>query len=313
VRVAVLGSGGVGGYFGARLAAAGHEVAFLARGAHLRALREAGLRLRSIKGDLHLEPVRATDRPEEVGPVDCVLVATKAWQLPAALPLLPPLLGPATTAVPLLNGVEAVDAIAAVAGAGRVLGGAAWIRAEVEAPGRIHHAGIEPRVVLGEPGGGVTARVEALVAAFREAGVAAEASADIRSVLWSKLVFIAPTSAVGAAARVPIDVLREVPATRALLVAAMEETMAVATAHGARLDPGLLAATLRFVDGLPAGTTSSMQRDVMAERPSELEAQCGAVVRAGRALSLPTPVNDVLYAALLPQERRARSAAGLPD
>src|SRR5512145_2556939 len=205
MRIAVLGTGGVGGYFGARLQAAGHSVAFLARGAHLAALRTNGLRLESVNGDLHLSPVTATDRPEEVGPVDCVLVAVKAWQLPSALASLRPLVGPATVALPLLNGVEAVDAIAAAVGHHHVLGGVAWIRSEIAGPGRIRHAGVEPRIAIGEPTGGLSPRVEALAAAFREAGLRTDASADIQSVLWAKLVFIAPTSALGAATRSTID------------------------------------------------------------------------------------------------------------
>lgn len=311
MRVAVFGSGGVGGYFGARLAAAGHDVAFIARGEHLRSIREAGLHVESAKGDIHLPQARATDRPEEIGPVDCVLCTVKAWQLPEALRAMPALVGAGTLVLPLLNGVQAIDEIAAVLGRACVLGGAAWIRAEVAAPGRIRHSGIEPRIVLGEPEGGLSGRAEALAEALRAAGVQAEASEDIRSVLWSKLVFISATSAVGAAVRVPMDVFRAVPPTRALLVAAMEETIAVARACGIRLPSDLLERTLAFVDALPAGTTSSMQRDVMGGRPSELEAQCGAVVRLGREAGVPTPVNAFLHATLLPQEILARQAAGL--
>lgn len=312
MRVAVVGAGAVGGYFGARLAAAGHDVAFVARGAHLRAIQERGLRLESIKGDLHLHPVRATDRPEEIGPVDLVLCTVKSWQLAPALAVMPPLVGPETLVLPLLNGVEAVDLAAATFNGDRVLGGVTWILAEIAAPGVIRHPGIEPRIVLGELAGGTSARAESIAEALRGAAVRAEASDDIRAVLWSKLVFISPTSAVGAVARVPIDELRFIPATRALLVAVMEETMAVARGRGISLPPDLLQQTLAYVDALPPDTTSSMQRDVMAGRVSELEAQCGAVVRLGRDAGVPTPANAALYAALLPQERRARQAAGLP-
>lgn len=311
MRIAVFGAGGVGGYFGARLAAAGHDVAFIARGEHLRSIREAGLRVESIKGDLHLPDARATERPDEVGPVDWVLCTVKTWQLPEALRAMPALMRPATVILPLLNGVEAVDEAAAVLGRGCVLGGAAWIRVEVAAPGRIRHSGIDPRIVLGEPEGGTSERAEALAEALRAAGVQAEASEDIRAVLWSKLVFISATSAVGAAVRVPIDVLRALPPTRGLLATAMEETIAVARAYGIRVPSGLLETTLAFVDALPPGTTSSMQRDVIGGRPSELDAQCGAVVRLGREAGVPTPVNEFLYATLLPQDLRARQAAGL--
>jgi 2-dehydropantoate 2-reductase len=310
MRFAVVGAGGVGGYFGARLAAAGHDVAFVARGEHLSAIRRDGLRVESIKGDVHIRPARATDRPEEIGPVDAVLCAVKAWQLTEALRAMPPLLGQDTVVLPLQNGVEAVDAARKALGRERVLGGAAWIRAEIAAPGLIRHSGIEPRIVLGEPDGGESGRARDLAAVLSAAGVSAEATADIVAVLWSKLVFISATSAVGAVARISIDAYRAVPETRALLVAAMEETMAVARGRGVALAPDVLERTLAFVDSLPAGTTSSMQRDVMAGRPSELDAQCGAVARLGREAGVPTPVNDFLYAALLPQERAARQAAG---
>jgi len=307
----VVGAGGVGGYFGARLAAAGHDVAFVARGEHLRAIRREGLRVESIKGDLHIQPAHATDRPEEVGPVDAVLCAVKAWQLPDALRAMPPLLGKGSVVLPLQNGVEAVDEARNAVGRERVLGGAAWIRAEIAAPGLIRHSGIEPRIVLGEPDGGGSARARELAGVLAGAGVSAEATEDIAAVLWSKLVFISATSAVGAVVRVPVEAFRSRAETRALLVSAMRETMAVAGARGVAVAPDLLDRTLAFVDSLPAGTTSSMQRDVMAGRPSELDAQCGAVVRLGREAGVPTPVNDFLYAVLLPQERAARLAAGV--
>ena len=311
MRIAIVGAGGVGGYFGARLAAAGHDVAFVARGEHLRAIQRDGLRVESIKGDLHLRPARATDRPEEIGPVDAVLCAVKAWQMQGALRAMPPLLREGSVVLPLQNGVEAVDEARAVVGRERVLGGAAWIRAEIAAPGLIRHSGIEPRIVLGEPDGGGSARARDLAGVLAEAGVAAEATDDIAAVLWSKLVFISATSAVGAVVRVPIDVFRSLPETRALLVAAMGETIAVAKARGVAVPADILDRTLGFVDSLPPATTSSMQRDVMAGRPSELEAQCGAVVRLGRKAGVPTPVNDLLYAVLLPQERAARNCQTL--
>jgi len=144
MKLAVVGAGGVGGYFGARLAAAGHDVTFVARGEHLRAIRQDGLRVESIKGDVHVRPARATDRPDEIGPVDAVLCAVKAWQLPSALRAMPPLLGKDGVVLPLQNGVEAVDEARKALGRERVLGGAAWIRAEIAAPGLIRHSGIEP-------------------------------------------------------------------------------------------------------------------------------------------------------------------------
>jgi 2-dehydropantoate 2-reductase len=311
MKIAVLGVGGVGGYFGGRLQAAGHSVAFLARGAHLEALRSDGLRLDSVNGDLHLSPVTATDRPEEVGPVDCVIVAVKAWQLPSALASLRPLMAADTVVLPLLNGVESVDTIAAAVGHPHVLGGVAWIRSEIAGPGRIRHSGVDPRISVGEPAGGLSPRVEALAATFREAGLRTEAADDIQSVLWAKLVFIAPTSAVGAATRSTIDVFRAVPETRAMVITAIEEAVAVGRARGATLGDDVIDKTVSWVDGLAAGSTSSMHRDIVGGRPSELDTQIGAVVRLGRQSGAPTPVSAVLYGTLLPQEQAARRAAGL--
>jgi 2-dehydropantoate 2-reductase len=309
VRIAVFGSGGVGGYFGARLAAAGEEVVFLARGAHLRAMQSTGLRVVSPLGDLHLDPAHAAADPAEIGPVDAVLCAVKAWQVPDVAVAMAPLLGPRTVVLPLENGVEAADQIAAAVGRERVLGGACWIVARIEAPGVIRHDGVEPRVVLGELDGEASPRAAALAAAFTHAGVRCEASREISAVLWRKFLFITPTSALGAVTALPPAAYRAVAETRAVLIAALEEIAAVARAHGVPLGPADVVDTLAFIDGLPANATSSFQRDVAEGRPSELEAQSGAVVRLGAAEHVPTPVHAFLYAALLPRERLARSRA----
>ena len=306
MRITVMGTGGVGGYFGARLAAAGEDVVFVARGAHLAAIRQDGLRVESIKGDVRIFPAQATDRPEEVGTVDWVLCAVKAWQVGEAAEAMKPMVGPRTTVLPLQNGVEAADQLTSVLGKEAVVGGAAWIAAHVVSPGLIRHPAIEPRVALGELGGPPSPRVQAMRDAFDRAGVAVEASADIRAVLWTKLLFISSISGVGAVARAAAGEVREVPETRALLAAAMREVEAVARALGVTLAPDVVEKTLAFVDGMPPATTASMQRDIWDGRPSELEAQNGAIVRLGRQAGVPTPTHAFLYSALLPQERRAR-------
>lgn len=310
MRVAIFGTGGAGGYFGARLFQCGEDVAFVARGAHLHAIRERGLRVESISGDVHVQPARATDRPAEIGPVDWVICGVKAWQVADAAEAMRPLMGPGTAVLPLQNGVEAADQLAAVLGREHVVGGAAWIASHVAAPGVIRHIGVEPRVVLGELDGRASARVEALRDALARAGARAELSADMRGVMWAKLVFIAAVSGVGAVTRAPVGESRALPETRRLLLAALEETAAVARAHGVALAPDVVATTLGFIDQLAPHTTASMQRDVAEGRPSELEAQNGAVARLGRAVGVPTPAHDFIYAALLPLERRARAGAG---
>lgn len=307
MRIAVFGAGGVGGYFGGRLAQAGHDVAFVARGAHLRAMRERGLAVESPAGDFVVDPVRATDRPEEIGPVEAVLVCVKAWQVPEAAAALGPLLGDDTFAVPLQNGIEAADQLAAAVGPGRVVGGLCRIVSYVTAPGRVRHASTAPSIEVGERDGRPSARVAALAAAFAPAiGVRLTVSPDIEAAAWRKFLFIAPLSGVGALAGQPIGAWRHDPAWREMLRAAMEEVARLAEARGVAIGEGAVESALRAVDAQAEDATASMQRDLLAGRPSELEQQNGAVVRLARAAGLETPVNADILDRLLPLERRSR-------
>jgi len=306
MRIAVFGAGGVGGYFGGRLAQAGQEVIFIARGVHLEAMRRRGLRVDSLKGDFILPSVQATDDPAQVGEVEAVLVAVKAWQVPQAARAMPPLVGERTCVLPLENGVEAPEQLAEALGTPRVLGGLCHISAYIAAPGHIKHVGIEPHVALGELDGRRSERAEQLRLTFEQAGVWAEVPADIQAAMWEKFLFIAAISGVGAVTRAPAGVMRQVPGIRSLLEAAMQEIYALARARGVKLADDIVARTLAFVDGLPPGVTASMQRDILEGRPSELASQNGAVVRMGAQAGAPTPVNAYLYHSLLPQEMRAR-------
>ncbi len=313
MRIAVVGAGGVGGYFGGRLVEAGADVTFLARGAHLRALRETGLDVASIKGDFHLHPVVAVDDPAAVGAVDAVLVCVKAWQIREALVAMGPLIGADTLVVPLENGVEAPEEIAAVLGPGHAAGGLCRILAFLAAPGKIHHTAIEPSLAFGELDGRVTRRVERLREALSLCrGVTVEIPADIRVAMWSKFLFIAPVSGLGAVTRAPIGVFRALPETRRMLLAALEEIVQLAATLGIALPGDVVQKTLAFIDGIPPDGTASMQRDMMEGRPSELEAQVGAVVRLADRAGIEVPVHRFLYASLLPQERRARGAGESP-
>lgn len=303
----MFGAGGVGGYFGGRLAEAGESVAFVARGAHLEALRQGGLRVDSIAGDFVVHPVEAADDPARIGPVDLVVVATKAWQVPEAARALGPLLGRDTFVLPLQNGVEAADQLAAEVGPERVLGGLCRILAFVAGPGHIRHPGIPPRVEFAERDGRKSERVEGLRAVFERArGLSVHVPADIEAAVWEKFLFIAPVSGVGAVTRLPVGVFRTVPESRGLLAAAMAEVWALARARGVALPDDAVAKTLGYVDSMPPESTASMQRDILEGRPSELEAQTGTIVRLGRAASVPVPSNAMIYAALLPLERKAR-------
>jgi 2-dehydropantoate 2-reductase len=302
----VYGTGGVGGYFGGRLAQAGEEVIFIARGAHLQALQTDGLRVESIQGDISLRPVQASDDPRRMGQVDAVLVCVKAWQVPEAAAAMRPLVGEQTLVVPLSNGVDAPGQLAAVLGAGPVLGGLCHISAMIVAPGVIRHAGVKPHVAFGELDGRSGERPERLRQAFERAGVWVDVPADIQSAMWEKFLFIAAFSGVGAVTRLPAGVVRSVPEARQLLEEAMREIEALARKRRVALPAGIISSTLAYVDSLEPGVTASMQRDILAGRPSELQAQNGAVVRMGLELGVPTPVNSFIYASLLPQELRAR-------
>ncbi len=307
MRIAVVGVGGVGGYFGGRLAQAGADVIFIARGDNLAALRERGLQIESIIGDAHVAPVQATDDPAHAGPVDMVLVATKTWQLDGAIDHIRPLIGPETGVVPLLNGVEASDRLAAALGESHALNGICYIFVARVAPGIVRHSGIHPLIVFGERDNRRTARVAALRAWLERAGVRVTVPPDIDAEVWRKFVFGATTSGLGAVTRAPIGLLRELPETRSLLIQGMREIVAVAQARGVALGEEAVTAALAQLDALPYETTASMQRDIMAGRPSELEAQNGAVARLGAAAGVPTPLHTFIYATLLPQEQMARN------
>jgi 2-dehydropantoate 2-reductase len=306
MRIAVFGTGAVGGYFGGRLAQAGEEVVFIARGKQLQALRDQGLQVDSLKGDFLLRSVQATDDPAQAGMVDAVIVGVKAWQVTDAARACLPLVGPDTFVVPLQNGVEAPDQLAAVLGAGHVLGGLCRIFSFVVAPGHIRHAGIEPYVALGELDNRSSERAERLRIAFEGAGVTAEIPPDIQVALWQKFLFIASFSGVGAVTRAPAGVLRGRPETRHMLQQAMREVLAVAAARKIVLPEETIEQTMALIDRLPPGGTASMQRDVMEGRPSELESQNGAVVRLGQEVGVATPLHTFIYHSLLPMELQAR-------
>jgi 2-dehydropantoate 2-reductase len=307
MRIAVFGAGAVGGYFGGRLAQAGEDVVLIARGEHLKAMQTRGLRVESIEGDFTVDPVQATDDPAEVGVVDAVLVAVKAWHVPQAAREMRPMVGPETFVVPFENGVEAPSQLAAVLGKEHVLGGLCRIISARVEPGHIRHAGISPTTTFGELDGRRSQRAERLHEAFQKAkGVTATIAEDVRVAMWEKFLFIAALSGVGAVTRSPVGVLRTLPETREMLDEAMEEILAVAHARNISLPQETVAQTMAFIDRLPPDGTASMQRDVMAGRPSELESQNGAVIRLGRDAGVETPVHTFIYGSLLPQELRAR-------
>lgn len=309
MKIAIYGAGGVGGYYGGVLARAGHDITLLARGDHLTAIRRSGLRVRSPRGDFLVRPAVATHDPGEIGPVHIVIVAVKSSHLPAVRVGIGPLLGPETLVVPFLNGVDAHEALVPAVGRARMGKGLTRIMSEIAAPGEIRHIGVDPYVAIAEWDGSASVRVDALVAALCDAGVDAEVPPDIDAALWLKFLFICSVGGVGAVCRMPLGPVRTLPETRALLLRAMEEIVAVAAAHGVLLADDAIAFAMNTVDTFPAEGTSSLQRDIVAGVPSELDAWSGAAARLGADAGVPTPVHSFIHAVLLPSELEARRAA----
>lgn len=306
MKIAIYGTGGVGGVFGAQLARAGEDVTFIARGAHLEAMRASGLHVSMPESEIVVSPVTATDDPGSVGEVDAVLLCTKTWQVTEAGRAMAPMVGPDTVVVTMQNGVEAADELAAVLGDKHVLPGLCGTISWVEGPGRIKNIGGVNFIRFNEMDSRGSDRAEALRATFEAAGIMSEIPEDIDAALWQKFLFNAPTGGIGAVTRAPVGVLRSMPQTRAMLEAALHELVAVGRARGVAIPDGSVETMLTVIENLPADATTSMQRDIMAGRSSELEAWNGAVVRLGRAGGVPTPTHDFIYGALLPMESRAR-------
>jgi 2-dehydropantoate 2-reductase len=299
MRVLVMGAGAVGGYFGAALAGHGHEVTFVARGRHLEALRARGLAVRTGEGTTLLRPVRAVAMPAEAGAgPELVLFTVKAYDTDAAAHALRPAVGPATVVLTLQNGVESVERLEQVLGPGPVLAGTATIEATVAEPGVIQQGGPRPRVVLGEPGGGVTPRAEAIAATFRGAGVDVAVTADARRAVWEKFVRLAPGASLTTACEATMGVVRETPEGAALYRDLVGEAVAVGRAAGVAFPADAVETSLAFIRALPATMKTSMQRDYERRGRVELESLAGTVVGLGARLGVPTPVFAVIYRVL---------------
>ncbi|OGN96047.1 MAG: 2-dehydropantoate 2-reductase [Chloroflexi bacterium RBG_13_50_21] len=306
MHIVIFGAGSIGGYFGGRLANAGETVTFIARGVHLQAMQVDGLKVESINGDFSVKPVNATDDTTVVKSVDAVLVCVKTWQIARAAKAIIPMLGSNTFVVPLENGVEAPSQLAEILGREHVLAGLCRIASRIAAPGHIQHTAIDPSVVFGELDNRPSSRSRNLLQCFERAGVLVEIPPDINVAVWQKFLFISAVSGIGAVTRVPMGPFRSQPETHQMLKEALQECYSVALAQGIHLPDESVANTLAYVDTLPPHTMASMQRDIMDGRPSELEAQNGAIVRMGQMYNIPTPVHSFIYNSLLPQENLAR-------
>jgi 2-dehydropantoate 2-reductase len=303
VRIGVLGAGGVGGLTAGLLARGGHDVVLVARGRALDAVRARGLRVQSSLGTFTAH-VEVAASPRDIAPVAAMLLAVKTWQVPEVAAALGPALGEDGFVVPLQNGVDAPDQCAAALGASRVVPGLCHMLSWIVEPGSVEHTGPAPRyTVAADP------RAEPLLQALREAGADARAVDDFPAALWDKFLFLASFGGVGAITRATAGVIRSVPETRRLLATAFAEIHAVAKAKGIALRPDAAARALTFVDALPESATASLQRDIVAGRPSEIDSLSGAVARIGAAVGVDVPVHRTILAALLPQERAARGAS----
>lgn len=300
MRIAIMGSGGIGGYFGAKLAQGGAEVSFIARGAHLAAMKADGLRVESSGGVIELPAVRATDDPATIGPVDLVLLSVKLWDTEEALRVIEPLTRSGAAVVSFQNGVLKDDQLRAALGAEAVLGGVSYVAAAIARSGVISQTGAMQRLVFSELDGSRSSRVDALLEACRAGGIDAEVSDDIKLATWQKFVFLVGISGLTASTRLSIGLVRENLDSRALLLETMREVVGVGRALGVALPEDFAENRLAFCDGLPAAMKASMLNDL--ERGNRLEVPwlSGGVVELGRAAGVPTPCNGVLAAILAP-------------
>lgn len=305
MRTAIFGTGGAGGYFGAQLAMAGEDVVFIARGEHLRAIQERGLTIEFDEGEKNVKVV-ATHDPSTTEKVDVILMGVKTWQLKDAAQSILPMMGPDTFVVPLQNGVEAAGDLAEIVGAERVVEGTCATITRILGPGRLRSVGNTNFIRFGESDNAESERVLGLRDMLIDAGVRAEIPEDIRVAVWKKFAFSGGCGGINAATRSPAGRTRSVPQTRALLERSISEVVAIGQAMKIKLENSLVGETLAFLDSLNYESTPSLLRDIAAGKPSELEAWTGAVVRLGRKAGVPTPVNDVIYSVLLPQEMKAR-------
>ena len=306
MRIAIVGSGGVGGYFGGRLAAAGTDVTFLARGAHLEAMRANGLRIASPKGDVHLPRVKAESDPAAVGPVDVVFFAVKLYDTEGAVALLPPLIGPGTAVIGFQNGVETMATLNRAIGAAHTAGGVSYVSAVIAEPGVIRHTAMD-HLIFGEQDGSRSPRLEALLAACRPAGFQATLSTDITVDVWTKFVRLSVFSGMTAVTRSPIGVIVNDPELLEMLKTAVRETMAVAHAKGVMVASSIDEDVARAYKALPPHAKASMLEDLERGRRLELPWLSGAVARLGREVGVPTPTHTFINAVLKPfVERQIR-------
>jgi 2-dehydropantoate 2-reductase len=306
MNIVIYGTGGVGGYFGARLAQAKNNVTFIARGKHLEAIQKNGLQLKSIKGDYLVFPANATSNITEVTDIDLVLVCVKTWQLEAAAKEINQVLNEKTMVISLLNGVNNVEVLGTVIDKKHLLGGLCKVVSKIEGYGIINHLSFEPTIVFGELNNEKTERAFLLEKLFLNARITTKLSENIQTEIWSKFLFISTISAIGALTRATVGEIIASPQLKKMMRQTADEIVAVAKAKGIYLSESIIEKQFQMIESQPYNTTSSLQRDMMEGKPSELEAQNGTIVKMGFELGIPTPINAFIYHCLLPQEKKSR-------
>jgi 2-dehydropantoate 2-reductase len=300
MRIAIVGAGGVGGGFGAALAKAGADVTFIARGAHLAAMKSAGLKIQGGRGETHAVPTQATDDPAEIGPVDIVLFCVKLWDVESAGTRIKPLIGTDTAVIPLQNGIDAAERLIPILGERAVMGGVAQISASIIAPGVIQQVGAIMRMIFGELDGRRSKRAEDFHAMCLKAGFDAVLSEQILTDLWMKFILLATNASITALARQPIGRLRDDPDIRPVFIAAHQEVIDIGHAKGVALPSDALAKILEFHAHTPPAMKTSMALDLERGNRLELPWLGGKVVQLGRQLGIPTPTHSLMYAMLKP-------------
>jgi 2-dehydropantoate 2-reductase len=298
MRIAVIGTGGIGGPYGAALAKAGADVTFVARGAHLAAMQANGLRVEGDRGETHVSPAQATDDPAGIGVVDYVLLCTKLWDVESAGAAIKPIVGPQTAVIPLQNGVDAQDRLIPILGRDAVMGGTAWVTGSIIAPGVIRQTGAYQTMTFGELDGTMSARGQSLADVCTAAGFEGVFSPDVMVPIWEKFVMLVPLSGVNSLTRLPLGVYREDPDLWALCEATLRETIAVGRAEGVALPPDALDKGIALLRSMPPHHMTSMGNDLLRGNRMELRWFAGKVVELGRKHGVATPANGFIYAAL---------------
>jgi 2-dehydropantoate 2-reductase len=300
MRIAVIGTGGIGGPYGAALAKAGADVTFVARGAHLASMRENGLRIEGDRGETHIRPVQATDHIVGIGTVDFVLSCVKLWDVEPAAEQIRPIVGPHTVVIPLQNGIDAAERMIRILGDEPVMGGMAFVTGTIVAPGVVRQTGTYQQMTFGELDGRISKRGERLRDLCEAAGFEGVLSPDIMVPVWQKFLLLVPLSGLNALTRLPLGRWREDPDLVNLYEAALRETVALGRAEGVRLPPDSVDKTLAMMHSMPPHHTTSMGNDLLRGNRLELPWFAGKVVELGRRHGIPTPVNSFIYAALKP-------------